>query len=24
VRFLQGRGFELEVVLKVIKGGEEG
>lgn len=23
VRFLQGRGFELEVVLKVIKGGED-
>jgi len=23
VRFLQGRGFDLEVVLKVIKGGEE-
>jgi regulatory protein len=23
VRFLQGRGFELEVVLKVIKGGDE-
>jgi regulatory protein len=23
VRFLQGRGFDLEVVLKVIKGGDE-